>query len=771
MIENSLTTREVESIVTTAISEISAKGPTDDSVMEKLAHIKHFYPQVLKKHERKLLYVMGLFYKTGKPRGVIEEIYSSFSSAINSETDHHFTPVQASAYRSIINHEYFSFSAPTSSGKSHLFRTLIKSSDKDIVIVVPSRALISEFYFETIDLVDNDVLVLQFIDDVNRKHTSRRIFIVTPERAGELFKYKSTFNIGLFLLDEAHISEENIRGLKFDALVRRISKSFPDAKKVFAHPFVANPDAQLKKHGFKERTKSAFYDQHVVGKIYMFVEDSRFLFFSPHTKNQSRECEKNIPLEVIKKNGTLLVYISKEKIFDGRYLTEFEEYINACPAITNRYAKSIIEKLREYIGASVDEGEKKSTLISMMKRGVVVHHGSIPLKARLLIEEYVNLGFAKICFATSTLNQGINMPFDIVWIDNYYSMDVLTLKNLIGRSGRSTKDKDKFDYGYTVIKRENVTSFSDRISTLFNISDTSTLDNPEDNIPEDLIDIVDAVKNDTFDTELNITKSQIDRIANANIDGDLQYILENMLIDGKPITGRVYYDLGDSRRRKIKDCMKNIYLSHMRRQEMTMAEKIVLSTAIPILLWSIQGRSFSEIVSLRYAYLSNKKEISILKNSHKSGEITKNELDKKIENIEVQSSFQPFSLPNNKEKTFPLFPRGTKANQIDYDRVVYDTYDYLDKVIGLSIIDPVCAAYNLYLEKTNDARAKIIYNYVRYGTNDETDIWLLKYGFGFEDIEWIRQYVETINQDEIVFSKRISELDREKLNVISRYIY
>ncbi|MBF4355277.1 DEAD/DEAH box helicase, partial [Vibrio anguillarum] len=117
----------------------------------------------------------------------------------------------------------------------------------DILIIVPPRALIAEYYNEVVEIVDKKTLVLQFIEDVNRSKTDRRIFIVTPERGSEILKYKNAFNIELVLLDEAQISEEEIRGMTFDALVRRVDKAFPNAKKVFAHPFISNPEAQLKK--------------------------------------------------------------------------------------------------------------------------------------------------------------------------------------------------------------------------------------------------------------------------------------------------------------------------------------------------------------------------------------------------------------------------------------------------------------------------------------------------------------------------------------------
>ena len=82
----------------------------------------------------------------------------------------------------IFNNRCFSFSAPTSSDKSYLFMQLIKNCEKDIVIVVPSRALIAEYFYKVSKIVesDNNILVLQFIENINKKHTKRRIFIVTP---------------------------------------------------------------------------------------------------------------------------------------------------------------------------------------------------------------------------------------------------------------------------------------------------------------------------------------------------------------------------------------------------------------------------------------------------------------------------------------------------------------------------------------------------------------------------------------------------------------
>lgn len=111
-----------------------------------------------------------------------------------------------------------------------------------------------------------------------------------------------------------------------------------------------------------------------------------------------------------------------------------------------------------------------------------------------------------------------------------------------------------------------------------------------------------------------------------------------------------------------------------------------------------------------------------------------------------------------------------KARDVDYDRIVFDTYDYLDKIIGFKLSDIFFAAFNEYFEKTNDIRAKRMAQLVKYGTEDNKEIWMLRYGFTFEDIEWLEPYIKTINEEEIIFNKEINELSDEKINVIKRYI-
>lgn len=771
MISNLINGDEIEKLLIEIMSRVHLTGPTNPADLETLSYIKRFHPDVLNKYEKKLLYLIGLFYKVSEPTSFIEKVYSIYSESIIEETGKMFTPVQADAHKKIQQKLFFSFSAPTSAGKSFLFRDLIKQSEQDIVIVVPSRALIAEYMQAVMNLVDKSVLVLQFIDNINIDKVNRRVFIITPERGGELFAHSDDFNIGLFLLDEAQISDEGVRGLTFDSFVRRIDRVFPMAKKVFAHPFVHNPEAQLKKHNFDKDAVSSRYDQNVVGKIFLSLDENGLNYFSPYTKSKNYIPTGEDTVEkILQNNGTVLVYISKKKIYDGRYLEDFSRYIKLCPKINNPNAKALIKELKEFIGVKSNNKEKHSVMIEMMEKGIVIHHGSMPLKARLLVEKFVRGNYAKMCFATSTLNQGINMPFDAVWIDNFHNMKPLALKNLIGRAGRSTSVVDSFEYGYAIVKKENVKSFSKRLLEVYNLSETSMLDEDFENIDTDVLDIVEAIKNNSINDEYKLTDSQIHRLESSDIHNDIKFILDNVLSGNKPLTAKEYYELKESERNKIKDSFKRIYIQHLRRDELTEAERGVLSTAIPIMLWHIQGKSFREIMSLRYAYLAKKDKQREIKSMLRKNQISDHQATTDIANLKIRYSPIPFPLPNIDAKPAPLFKKNTSVNDLEYDILVYDTYDYLDKVISLSLADPLCAAFELYYKSTHDARAIDMKNYIRYGTNNIQEIWLLRYGFSFEDIEWIIKYVDIIDERSISFSESVNNLEEQKIEVIERYL-
>lgn len=776
MLKKDLLVEFDSNLATQILNDFHKNGPIDSSYLETLAYFKKFSPEQFLYFEKKLMFLMGLFYKTTEPTTFFDQVYRDYAESIFEQTGRYFTPIQADAYVSIHKYNNFSFSAPTSSGKSYLYQELIQDLQGDIIIVVPSRALLSEYLIKVQNLVPKDILVLPFIDFVNIRNTYRRIFIITPERGGELFKFRDEINLELVLFDEAQLSEEGIRGMKFDSLVRRIDKNFPEVKKVFTHPFVINPEAQLLKHNLKNGDAEA-YDQKTVGKIFLEHLDGVFKYFSPYDDHSLGELEYSgdIIVDSLANGKTALIYISKTKIYDGEFLETYSKYIELCKEITNPRALELIEELKVYFGEDL---EKRSLMLYLMRIGIVIHHGSIPLKARTIIERFVNENHAQICFSTSTLIQGINMPFDLVWINNFRFTGTedqrkLSLKNLIGRAGRTTQMVNNYDYGYVVINSANKRRFVERLRSDSYLDSESILDSVDENVEEDFLDVITAIKEDAFDNNYNLTNEQVARLDSANLDADIEFIL-NTFIDanGIPLSGQAYHRLSINQRRQIRQSIANVFTSHLRRKELTPGEVSILDTAIPILLWLIQGKSFSEIVSLRYSYLSERDFRRSLRRKLVNNEISREDYSLQLINKTIKFSCIAENLPNSKfTRPVPLF--GYKnITEIDFDLLIYDTYDYIDKVISLSLKDPLVAAFELYNLRNANTKAVSLANYIKYGTNDLKEIWLLRYGFTFEEIEWLMAYVEQIDENEIKFNSSISEIkdDKIKFKAIERYI-
>lgn len=102
------------------------------------------------------------------------------------------------------------------------------------------------------------------------------------------------------------------------------------------------------------------------------------------------------------------------------------------PRRRNLWARCL-ESCKDYYG-------EESREYRLLNRGVVVHHGKMPgLMARLLVE-VVQERIVHLVLATSTLSEGVNLPFEVVLIPSLSryekDIDVREFSNLVGRAGR-----------------------------------------------------------------------------------------------------------------------------------------------------------------------------------------------------------------------------------------------------------------------------------------------------------------------------------------------
>ena len=427
IIKNIIKGNQISEIFDHVINNLYTNGPVDWTDMEILSYLALYRPNEFDIYKDRILNFMGVFYKDARRSSLNEIIFGQYKKYIRDTYNEYYTPVQADIVKNISNVNCFSFSAPTSTGKSFVFRNLIERGSNDAVVVVPSRALINEYYLRLCELMpDKSINILTFIDKINIAKARRNVFVVTPERCRDLFKQKDNFNVDLFLFDEAQLSdEESTRGLFYDSIVRRCYKAFPEAKFVFAHPFINNPEAQLIKNHLCDNVATAkLYEQKNVGQMYLCVDDNNEFYHFGIDKTimgtQKIKCSFDPIEKCIKDGGSVLFYVSKSKIYNKSFLNEYGKYIDLCEEIDEENINNYINELKSFTGGdTIANKDHFSQMISLLKRGIVIHHGSLPLQSRSIMEQYTRDGFCKLCFATSTLEQGINMPFDIVVIDRF----------------------------------------------------------------------------------------------------------------------------------------------------------------------------------------------------------------------------------------------------------------------------------------------------------------------------------------------------------------
>lgn len=759
LIEKIRDAQNLDKIVDFIKDSIYKEGPKNPVILEIISYIKLFHPQYFKKYEQDIIETMGLFFKHPKIDSINSLIFDIYHQKLKDDFKADFTPLQANIIKNIQDSKYFSFSAPTSTGKSYVFRKLISESSKDVVVIVPSRALINEYFERLSNIVDiKRVNILTAVDRINIRHSSRNIFILTPERARDLFKNKDWLIIDFFLFDEAQLSDESsVRGLYFDSIVRRALKHFPNAKYIFAHPFVDNPEAQLIKNDksiTKNESKYRNYSLKNVGQIFYAHDREKEKFYhfgsDPQILGKKKIESKFDPLEeTLKRGGSILIYVSKSHIYRKQIYKQFSKYIGMCDQIKDQDALNMIKSLESYIGASTSDNQfYNSDMIKKLNYGIVIHHGSMPLNARLLLEKFTQAGFCRICFATSTLEQGINMPFDVVYLDRFEGSKTLSVKNLIGRAGRST-NKPIFDYGSVVLHSNSMSKFRKIFKEKCSLSEHSHLDIKEENIDEKYNEFKEAINKDSYSDEYNLTNKDLEKLQKKQVEFNVRKLLNFVYANG-------WNELNQD----VYACFQNLYQFYLER-DLTKAEKCVFDTAIKIMAWKIQGRTFSKICQIRYAYIAK---------TQKLHELTQSNDNRAANNLTVNYMAGYSDIPNKYLQSYPLFPLTTKCKDVDYDRIVYDTYDFLDKLIGFKLSDVFYAIFYIYFLKYQDPQAENLANLIKYGTVRTDEIWMLRYGFSFEEIEWLKPCIEEINQEEIKFNNKIKELNETQKNRISRFI-
>ena len=286
------------------------------------------------------------------------------------------------------------------------------------------------------------------------------------------------------------------------------------------------------------------------------------------------------------------------------------------------------------------------------------------------------------------------------------------------------------------------------------LSSKSRLDTTDDKMDEKYEEYKEAINTGEFSDEYNLTNKDLEKLRSDSVTTIVPTLLD-MMFNGadfvlpNAVAKEVYEDF---------QCLYKQYLG----RELTAAEKYVFDSAIKIMIWKVHGKTFSKICQERYAYVSKVAERRFLsKTGHQED----------ADSLTVRYIAGYNDIPNKELRAFPLFPVETKGRDVDYDRIVYDTYDFLDKLIGFKLSDLFYAIFHQYFIAYQDERAERLAKLIKYGTEDSTEIWMLRYGFSFEEIEWLKPCIDSIDQEEIIFNERVENLSDTQKSSISKFLF
>ncbi len=349
-----------------------------------------------------------------------------------------------------LNSKYFSYSGPTSMGKSFVVQTYLKQqiengSTKNYAILVPTKALINEVRSNIIGslqdkLKETNYRVVSASGDIVLQQEHNFIFVMTPERLLHMMIGMPKIKIDFLFVDEAHkISDRGGRSAYYYKVVAQLSTMEEMPTIIFASPNIPNPEVYLSlipKIRVDEIKKLASkYTPVCQFKYFLDLCEGRAFFHNDYEKSLSHIA--NIPQqddlsEIVKRVGSTkqnIIYCSaKQKVVD--YAVQYAE------SIPNKDDEKLVALAKDIR----NEVHNDCYLADLILKGVAYHVGYLPTNIRLRIEKSFVEGALRTIFCTSTLVEGVNLPADNLFITSYKNgnsnMDEVQFRNLVGRVGR-----------------------------------------------------------------------------------------------------------------------------------------------------------------------------------------------------------------------------------------------------------------------------------------------------------------------------------------------
>lgn len=363
--------------------------------------------------------------------------------------ENYFVRDQKNIYNILKKEKFYSYSGPTSMGKTFVIRKFIineikNNSKKNYVVVVPTKALIAEITSDFITelnilLKDKNYKVINTYSETNENEKFNYIMIYTQER---LLSHliNSSIKVNYVFIDEAHkLFYKDTRTMYFYKILDILRNQDNVPNIYFSAPLIKNPNEFLELlPEIGTKSSSVFEFTPVNQQKFMIdyngkcirIYNDLSLNFIELEYDKIEKFDINYILNQLGENKKNLVYCESKKEAI-KYALEYSQ--NKEKIKENEY----LRKVKRYIK---DEIHEDYWLIDMLSKGVAYHIGYIPNSIRKHIENLYKDKTINTVFCTSTLLEGVNLPADNLFIDvkdkSKIIKNEIDFKNLIGRVGR-----------------------------------------------------------------------------------------------------------------------------------------------------------------------------------------------------------------------------------------------------------------------------------------------------------------------------------------------
>ncbi|PTQ59433.1 RAD3-like DEAD/DEAH box helicase [Sphingomonas aurantiaca] len=378
--------------------------------------------------------------------------------------------------------------------------------------IVPSRALAGEVEAKLSAELRGDVIVTGLyggadwgITDYWLTSEEPVVLIVTVEKAEALLRYLGallTARLALLIVDEAHqvvpeptevvrvsFSDHNNRSIRLETLVSRVLSQRPDVVRIaltavaggasgpVARWIEGRADAQAV--GVRYRSTRQVIGvlearPGAPGQILLDLMNGRRLYLRgeedpvylplrfapmPQLKAQWRNSLNRYnclnvlwtALHLVEEDQRILISVAQEPEQTMRWFKEALE-LEAWQALVGFTPPTddLLARYGEARAACLDYCGPDSFELFLLERGIATSHGQMPQRLRRLMIEMIDKKICAITVATATLTEGVNLPFDLIFLtslkrrswDAAKEEQIITrfstseFRNLAGRAGR-----------------------------------------------------------------------------------------------------------------------------------------------------------------------------------------------------------------------------------------------------------------------------------------------------------------------------------------------